>query len=118
VISCMGAGGKADPTRVHISDLRSASRKQLATAARQRLRMWQRRKPRTPERRLQTAQVLLMVAGLSCVDDDSKLAVVFSSEKVVAKLAAITDEQKEEGMHNFGAVDNMRVRVWQLCSGL
>jgi len=24
VISCMGAGGKADPTRVHISDLRSA----------------------------------------------------------------------------------------------
>jgi len=39
VISCMGAGGKADPTRVHISDLRSASRKQLATAARQRLRM-------------------------------------------------------------------------------
>ena len=24
VISCMGAGGKGDPTRVHVSDLRSA----------------------------------------------------------------------------------------------
>jgi len=49
--------------------------------------------------------------GYQCIDDDSRLAVVFSSEKVVAKLADITDEQKEEGMQNFGAVDNMRVRV-------
>ena len=48
---------------------------------------------------------------LSCLDDDSKLSVVFSSEKVVCKLADITDEQKEEGLQNFGAVDNMRVRV-------
>jgi hypothetical protein len=48
---------------------------------------------------------------LSCIDDDTKVSVVYSSEKVVAKLADITDEQKEEGMHNFGAVDNMRVRV-------
>lgn len=39
VISCMGAGGKADPTRVHISDLRSASRDPLATAVRQKLRL-------------------------------------------------------------------------------
>jgi tRNA A37 threonylcarbamoyladenosine dehydratase len=39
VISCMGAGGKADPTRVHISDLRSASRDPLATTVRQKLRL-------------------------------------------------------------------------------
>jgi hypothetical protein len=48
---------------------------------------------------------------LSCIDDDSLLSVVYSSEKVVAKLANLTDEQKEEGLNNFGAVDNMRVRV-------
>ena len=39
VVSCMGAGGKADPTRIHISDLRSASRDPLATAVRQKLRL-------------------------------------------------------------------------------
>ena len=48
---------------------------------------------------------------LSCIDDDSRVAIVYSSEKVVAKLANITAEQKEEGISNFGAVDNMRVRV-------
>ena len=45
------------------------------------------------------------------MDDDSDLAVVFSSDKECDKLAAITGEQKEEGIHNFRAVDNMRVRV-------
>jgi hypothetical protein len=48
---------------------------------------------------------------LSCIDDDTKVAVVYSSEKVVAKLADLTEEQKDEGINNFGAVDNMRVRV-------
>ncbi|KAL7443722.1 hypothetical protein ACHAXM_009133 [Skeletonema potamos] len=111
VISCMGAGGKADPTRVHISDLRSASRKQLATAARQRLRMMAKKEAKDSGEKITNGSGVANGGWLSCVDDDSKLAVVFSSEKVVAKLAAITDEQKEEGMHNFGAVDNMRVRV-------
>ncbi|EED91436.1 hypothetical protein THAPSDRAFT_262699 [Thalassiosira pseudonana CCMP1335] len=86
VISCMGAGGKADPTRVHISDLRSASRDPLATAVRQKLRLMGKMEAK-------------------------KMACVYSSEKVVAKLAQITPEQKEEGMQNFGAMDNMRVRV-------
>ncbi len=111
VISCMGAGGKADPTRVHISDLRSASRDPLATSVRQKLRLLAKKEAKLSGEKITNGSGVSNGGWLSCVDDDSKLAVVFSSEKVVAKLAAITDEQKEEGMHNFGAVDNMRVRV-------
>lgn len=111
VISCMGAGGKADPTRVHISDLRSASRDPLATAVRQKLRLLGKKEAKQAGIKITNGSGVSNGGWLSCIDDDSKLAVVFSSEKVVAKLATITDEQKEEGMHNFGAVDNMRVRV-------
>lgn len=111
VISCMGAGGKADPTRVHISDLRSASRDPLATAVRQKIRQLGKREAKANGIKITNGSGVANGGWLSCIDDDSKLAVVFSSEKVVAKLADITDEQKEEGMHNFGAVDNMRVRV-------
>ena len=111
VISCMGAGGKADPTRVHISDLRSASRDPLATAVRQKLRLLGKKEAKEQGVKITNGSGVANGGWLSCIDDESKLAVVFSSEKVVAKLAAITDEQKEEGMQNFGAVDNMRVRV-------
>lgn len=111
VISCMGAGGKADPTRVHISDLRSASRDPLATAVRQQLRLLGKKEAKECGEKITNGSGVANGSWLSCIDDDSKLAVVFSSEKVVAKLAAITDEQREEGLHNFGALDNMRVRV-------
>ena len=111
VISCMGAGGKADPTRVHISDLRSASRDPLATAVRQKLRLLAKKEAKESGTKITNGSGVSSGGWLSCIDDDSRLAVVFSSEKVVAKLADITDEQKEEGMQNFGAVDNMRVRV-------
>ena len=111
VISCMGAGGKADPTRVHISDLRSASRDPLAASVRQRLRMMGKKEANDMGIKIANGSGVSNGGWLSCIDDDSKLVVVFSSEKVVAKLADITEEQKEEGMHNFGAVDNMRVRV-------
>ena len=134
VISCMGAGGKAgafvrheqlqsrtiytilksavsDPTRIHISDLRSASRDPLATAVRQKLRLMGKKEAKISGKKITNGSGVANGGWLSCLDDDSKLSVVFSSEKVVCKLAAITDEQKEEGMQNFGAVDNMRVRV-------
>jgi len=107
----MGAGGKADPTRVHISDLRSASRDPLATAVRQKLRLLAKKEAKESGTKITNGSGVSSGGWLSCIDDDSRLAVVFSSEKVVAKLADITDEQKEEGMQNFGAVDNMRVRV-------
>lgn len=107
----MGAGGKADPTRIHISDLRSASRDPLATSVRQKLRLIGKKEAKEAGVKITNGSGVANGGWLSCIDDDSKLAVVFSSEKVVAKLADITDEQKEEGMHNFGAMDNMRVRV-------
>jgi hypothetical protein len=73
----MGAGGKADPTRVHISDLRSASRKQLATAARQMLRMMAKKEAKDSGEKITNGSGVANGGWLSCVDDDSKLAVVF-----------------------------------------
>jgi tRNA A37 threonylcarbamoyladenosine dehydratase len=95
VLSCMGAGGKADPTRVHISDLRTASKDPLASKLRQSL------KKIMPN----------CNSDDNYLEDMNQLSVVYSSEKTVVKLADFTPEQKEAGFHNFGAVDNMRIRV-------
>ena len=97
VISCMGAGGKSDMTRLHISDIRSASRDPLASKLRQTLKRSLKNDP--------------TVKDESYLNDVDKVAVVYSSEKVVCKLADFTDEQLKEGIQNFGAVDNMRIRV-------
>lgn len=91
-ISCMGAGGKSDVTRLHISDLRTASRDPLASKLRQSLKR-------------------LLPKDVHYMDDMERLSVVYSSEKTVVKLADFTDEQKAEGVHQFGAVDGMRIRV-------
>lgn len=96
VISCMGAGGKADPTRLHVSDMRSAARDPLATKIRQSLKKF-----------IKAADS----DDTSYLDDMDQLTVLYSSEKTVVKLADFTAEQKEEGVHNFGAVDGMRIRV-------
>ena len=94
VISCMGSGGKCDVTRLHISDLRTASSDPLATKIRVSLK-----------RRFKNDNDHLFL------DDLEKLTVVYSSEKTVVKLADFTEEQRLEGVRNFGAVDNMRIRV-------
>lgn len=91
-ISCMGAGGKSDVTRLHISDIRAASRDPLATKLRQTLK-----KMLKPES--------------SFLEDIDQIAVIYSSEKTVVKLADFTDEQKADGVHKYGAVDNMRIRI-------
>ena len=96
-VSCMGAGGKADFTRLHASDLRTASRDPLAAKLRQ-----------TIKRLLKGCDV---VKDDSYMDDPDLISVIYSSEKVVAKLADFTDEQKAEGADKFGAMDGMRVRV-------
>lgn len=114
ILSCMGAGGKADPTRIHISDLRSACRDPLAASVRQRLRLLGKK-----ETKHMTGNIKTITDGsgitnggwLSCLDDESRLAVIYSSEQTVAKLADITPEQMTDGIHNFGQVDNMRVRI-------
>ena len=100
-VSCMGAGGKADPTRLHVSDLRSAARDPLASKIRQRLK-----------------QTLTKKDGQSgnsnyatYLDDMDQLTILFSSEQTVVKLAEFTDEQKSRGVRNFGAVDGMRIRL-------
>jgi hypothetical protein len=98
VISCMGAGGKSDFTRLHISDLRSASRDPLASKLRQ-----------TIKRKLSSEEK--GQGDVSFLENVNKLAVLYCSEKTVVKLADLTEEQKQDGVHNFGAVDNMRIRV-------
>jgi len=97
VISCMGAGGKSDVTRLHISNLRTASRDPLASKLRQKLK--------------KMLKKVELVKDESFLDDMDQIAVVYSSEKTVVKLADFTEEQKAEGVHKYGAVDNMRVRV-------
>ena len=97
VISCMGAGGKSDFTRLHVSDLRSATRDPLASKLRTSLK-----------RKLKNDDT---IKDESYLDDADKISIIYSSEKTVVKLADFTEEQKKEGVSNFGAIDNMRVRV-------
>ena len=97
VISCMGAAGKSDFTRLHCSDLRAAAKDPLATKLRQSLK-----------------QLLLKVDDVrehDYLDDMDVLTVLYCSEKTVVKLADFTPEQKAQGVHHFGAVDGMRIRV-------
>jgi tRNA A37 threonylcarbamoyladenosine dehydratase len=96
-IASGSAGGKSDMTRLHISDLRSASKDPLVSKLRQVLK------------RMMKADKDFK--DLSLLEDVDKLAILFSSEKVVVKLADFTEEQKKEGIQNFGAVDGMRIRV-------
>jgi tRNA threonylcarbamoyladenosine dehydratase len=96
VVSCMGAGGKADPTRLHISDMRSAAKDPLATKIRQYLKSYMKKE---------------YTDDTTYLDDMNQLAIIYNSEKTVVKLAEFTAEQKAEGVHNFGAVDGMRIRV-------
>jgi tRNA A37 threonylcarbamoyladenosine dehydratase len=99
VVSCMGAGGKADFTRLHVSDLKSAARDPLATKLRQALKQ-----------RFQHNETLFEQI---CTNTDM-LSIIFSSESTVVGLAAMTEEQrlaKEQDGVEFGAVDGMRVRI-------
>lgn len=97
VISCMGAGGKSDVTRLHISNLRTASRDPLATKVRQTLKKILKKDER--------------ITNESFLDDMDQIAVAYSSERTVVKLAEFTEQQKKDGVHKYGAVDNMRIRL-------
>ena len=95
----------------NLTDICISSRDPLATAVRQKLRIMGKKEASESNIKITNGSGISNGGWLSCIDDSSRVAVVYSSEKVVAKLADITDEQKEEGMSNFGAVENMRVRV-------
>jgi tRNA A37 threonylcarbamoyladenosine dehydratase len=97
VFSCMGAGGKSDVTRLHISDLRTSAKDPLASKLRQ-----------TMKRVMKG----INMADDSYLDDMDQLTIIYSSEKSVAKLADFTEEQKQQrDKSQFGAVDGMRIRV-------
>ncbi|GMI48082.1 hypothetical protein TrCOL_g8919 [Triparma columacea] len=85
-LSSMGAACKADPTRMHIGDIRSATKDPLSTKLR-----WHLRK-------------------LKVDIDNPLIKILYSSEKVTARLAPLTAEQQAEPKE-FGTVDNMRLRV-------
>ena len=92
VVSCMGAGGKSDVTRLHVSDLRGAAKDPLATKLRHYLKK-------------------LLPASEPYLDDMERLAILYSSEKTVVGLADFTAHQKAAGIQHFGAVDGMRIRI-------
>lgn len=85
VLSAMGAGGKADPTRICVAGLADAVHDPLAQKLRWKLR------------------------GKDV--DYTDLECVYSYEKPRCTLLPLTDAQVEEGASAFGTVDNFRVRV-------
>jgi tRNA A37 threonylcarbamoyladenosine dehydratase len=115
VLSCMGAGGKSDMTRLHISDLQTAAKDPLASKLRQTMKK--------NMKKLRAEQEANGTGGEkksndedydenSYLEDMDQLTIIYSSEKTVAKLADFTDEQKaERDKSQFGAVDGMRIRV-------
>ncbi len=110
VLSCMGAGGKSDMTRLHVSDLRTASRDPLASKLRQTIKKTM--KQLKKQQQQQQGSNLTIPSDDSYLDDTDQLTIIYSSEKTVAKLADLTEEQKQEAdKTQFGAVDGMRIRV-------
>eukprot|EP00536_Pseudo-nitzschia_multiseries_P006993 jgi/Psemu1/194318/e_gw1.156.102.1 len=110
VLSCMGAGGKSDMTRLHISDLRTSAKDPLASKLRQTIKRTM--KQYDAEEKEANGDKDESSIDDSYLDDMDQLTIIFSSEKTVAKLADLTEEQKIEGdKSQFGAVDGMRIRV-------
>ena len=108
VLSCMGAGGKSDMTRLHVSDLRTASRDPLASKLRQTMK----KTMKQMKEQQQEGSDLDIPSTNEYLDDTDQLTIIYSSEKTVAKLADLTEEQKQEAdKTQFGAVDGMRIRV-------
>jgi hypothetical protein len=84
MLSSMGAGAKADPTRIHIGTLSDVCYDPLASRLRWRMK----------KRNL----------------DPSKIDVIYSSEKAQMKLLPL-DADQAENPSEFGALPNFRVRV-------
>ena len=85
VLTSMGAGGKADPTRIRIGTLKDCVRDPLASKIKWKLQKFHSISP-------------------------EDVTAVYSSEKPVVDLLPLTEEQKENPQE-FGAVDYLRLRV-------
>jgi tRNA threonylcarbamoyladenosine dehydratase len=112
VVSCMGAGGKSDVTRLHISDLKTASKDPLASKLRQELKRMMRNKAATNETTTNADKAAVPDSAQETANslDDylenmERLTIVYSSEKPVAGLADMP-----EGDDELGLVDGMRIR--------
>ena len=103
VISCMGAGGKSDFTRLCVSDLRSAAKDPLATKLKQTLKQLVAKQQKDSNADSSHTDNYL--------DDMKKLTVLYNSEKPVVKLADFTASQKAQGVQQFGAIEGMRIRI-------
>ena len=86
VLTSMGAGGKADPTRLRICPIVDCMNDPLASKLK-----WKLRK-------------------LGVNSEQNKVMTVFSVEKPICSLEPLSDEQKN-APQDFGAVDYMRIRV-------
>ena len=85
VLTSMGAGGKADPTRLRIAPLSDCVNDPLASKIK-----WKLKK--------------------HCIDAESVMS-LFSIEKPTDNLLPLDEEQFLAGPQSYGAVDDMRVRV-------
>ncbi len=95
-IVSLGAGAKADPTRIHISDISDALADPLGVKIRLLLKQ-------------KNIKMSKYSSALGALRDG--IPVVYSSEKASRKLLELTPEQKAKGADHFGAVDNFRVRI-------
>lgn len=117
VFSCMGAGGKSDMTRLHISDLRTAAKDPLASKLRQTMKRVMKKQQQEEQQEEQTNNNYKEGEGEQTMDDSylddmDQLTIIYSSEKTVAKLAEFTEEQKlEADKSQYGSVDGMRIRI-------
>ena len=109
MICSLAAGGKSDPTRLRIGDLGDPMRDPLARKLRATLRkdqVWSYLDNGASKdggrRHVNRKGVLPLGSGIPCV---------YSTQNPVCPLEPLTREQREEGAHAFGAVENMRVRV-------
>lgn len=95
IISSMGSGGKADPTRVHIAPFRDVVYDPLASRLRLTLSQYLRRH--------QNKNIK--------ASDFGKLEVVYSSEPAHVKLLPIDSEVAGVDASDLGTVPNFRIRV-------
>ena len=109
MICSLAAGGKSDPTRLRIGDLGDPMRDPLARKLRATLRksgVWSFLDDGASvdggRRHVNRKGVLPSGSGISCV---------YSTQNPVCPLEPLTKEQRDQGAHQFGAIENMRVRV-------
>ena len=109
IISSMGAACKSDPTRLHIGDLKCATRDPLCS----KLRWHLKRMSAGPEKSDATTEKGREKDNNDAIEkyvESTNFHIMYSSEKVTAVLAPLTPEQ-EANPGLYGNVDFMRIRV-------